>query len=151
MSDQERIEITFQSMYEYSSQEGGDGQNSKSQLSSAECARSTTCRNPESYVKRMDQLLLPVRKMDDCWIMDLHQSAISQVVKELQEIFNQTSFSLVTGRVQNEPCHVCSLAVETPMIGDVAGLIRKSRVMREYQARFCESLGVQLPLATRRP
>ncbi len=97
----------------------------------------------------MDQLLLQVRKMDDSRTVDIHKPAIIQVVKELPEVFGQKSILVVTASLQDEPCHVCSLATETPMIGGGRSLIWKSRVMREYQARFCESLGVQLPLATR--
>lgn len=97
----------------------------------------------------MDQLLLQVRKMDHSRTVDMPKPALSQVVKELPEVFGQKSVLLVTASLQDEPCHVCSLATETPIIGAGHRLIWKSRVMREYQARFCESLGVQLPLATR--
>ena len=66
--------------------------------------------------------------------------------EQVQDPQLEEMLCLVEESLQVLPHYVCSLGVWLASLN----VVMKSRMMGDYQVRFCERLGVQLPRSTRR-
>ena len=99
----------------------------------------------------MDTILREVQIIQNESTISTHTTkACAMGTNKVQKIQNKFSASVQLAKENADTISVFILPLETwILLKQVLDLYNKSRVMGDYQARFCERLGVKFPLPTR--